>query len=427
VKGQHSSVGIGIALGWLSLALLCPPGVRAADFTYSAVAFLDTKAPGGGTLVNDFEPGAVSPQGEVAFVVDYHPPDSDSEALYLASGGQLIPIVEPGKVATDDWSFVAGGDIGSFLSPVGMNGNGDVSFGCDIQKKGETDIKTGTFLWQRKSGQVIAVELPDQAAPGGGTFGALHTHTWPDVNDPGDVAFSVDVPDASGAVAQGVFVRMADGTYRVVARPGDNAPDGSHFTRAIRPSINNAGAVVFEAITDKDDTSGIYLSENGAIKAIASTGMDAPGGGTFADVQSPRLNNKGEIVFLADAGSGWGAYSVVDGKLTAVLAHGATLRDGATVDQVKNEDGHQDGTLALSDAGDVALHVDLSGNAGHAIYLLHGSQLVLVAQAGTDLGAVGIVDDAGGNQVAVNNQGQVAFQVKLTDGRTALVLATPVQ
>ena len=34
------------------------------------------------------------------------------------------------------------------------------------------------------------------------------------------------------------------------------------------------------------------------------------------------------------------------------------------------KDGHQDGTLALSDAGDIAMHVELAGNAGHAIYLL---------------------------------------------------------
>src|SRR5438045_9195532 len=111
VKGQHSSVGL--VLAGLCLNLFCPPGVRAADFTYKAVAFLDTKAPGGGMLVRDFEPGAVSPQGEVAFVVDYTPPDSDAEALYLASGGQLIPILEPGRAAPGASSLVPGGDSGS--------------------------------------------------------------------------------------------------------------------------------------------------------------------------------------------------------------------------------------------------------------------------------------------------------------------------
>src|SRR5439155_1483236 len=133
VKGRQGVSGL--ALGVLCLGLLCAPGAWAADFTYKAVAFLDTKAPGGGMQVNGDEPG-------------------------------------------------------------------------------------------------------------GGKFGTIQGHTWTDVNDQGDVAFSVQVPDATGGMEQGVFVRMADGTYRAVARPGDTAPDGSHFARARRPNINNAGAVV---------------------------------------------------------------------------------------------------------------------------------------------------------------------------------------
>src|SRR5436309_13221941 len=82
--------GVGIAL--LPVSALWAAGAR---FSYKEVARLDTKAPGGGMLVNDFEAGRVSPQGEVAFVVDYDA--EESEGLYLASNGTLIPIVEPGK------------------------------------------------------------------------------------------------------------------------------------------------------------------------------------------------------------------------------------------------------------------------------------------------------------------------------------------
>src|SRR6266498_306645 len=144
MRERYGSVGL--ALFGLCLALMPARSAPAADLTYKAVAFLDTTAPGGGKLVNDFEPGSVSGQGEVAFVVDYQPPDSTAEGLYLASAGSLIPIVEPGKTAVDDWIFTSEGEIDAIVSPVGMNGNGDVSFGCDIQKKGETDVKTGTFL-----------------------------------------------------------------------------------------------------------------------------------------------------------------------------------------------------------------------------------------------------------------------------------------
>jgi hypothetical protein len=276
MRERYGSVGL--ALFGLCLALMPARSAPAADFTYKAVAFLDTTAPGGGKLVNDFEPGSVSGQGEVAFVVDYQPPDSTAEGLYLASEGKLIPIVEPGKTAVDDWIFTSEGEIDAIVSPVGMNGNGDVSFGCDIQKKGETDVKTGTFLWERKTGKVVAISLPDGDAPGGGKFGTIKGHTWTDVNDQGDVAFSLQVPDASGSVEQGVFVRTADGTYHSIARPGDKAPDGSLFTRARRPNINNAGAVVFEGITDKADANGIYRAADGKIEAVATPDTATPAG-----------------------------------------------------------------------------------------------------------------------------------------------------
>ncbi len=150
MKGRNGSIGL--ALLGLGLTLLPARGLMAAGFTYKELARLDTKAPGGGMLVNDFEPGRVSGQGEVAFVVDYDA--SNSEGLYLASNGALIPIEEPGKPvgpAAPDWTFVANGTIGQILSPVGMNAAGDVSFGSDAQKKGDSDIHTGNFLSRKAS------------------------------------------------------------------------------------------------------------------------------------------------------------------------------------------------------------------------------------------------------------------------------------
>jgi hypothetical protein len=423
VRGRQGVFGL--ALGGLCLGLLYAPGVRAADFTYKAVAFLDTKAPGGGMLVNDFEPGAVSAQGEVAFVVDYQPPDTTGEGLYLASGGQLIPIVEPGKTAVGDWSFASEGEIDAIISPVAINGNGDVSFGCDILKRGESDVKTGTFLWQRKTGQVIAVSLPDGDAPGGGKFGTIQGHTWTDVNDQGDVVFSVQVPDATGDMEQGVFVRLADGTYKSIARPGDASPDGGHFTRARRPNINNAGAVVFEGKTDKADTNGIYLAANGTIKAIAAAGTEVGNGATkepLQDVQNGRLDNLGEVIFLGETAAGWGLYRFANDKIETLAAPGATLRDGAKVGEVLQKDG----TISLSPGGTVAMIAQLDGG-DDAVYLLQGDQARLVAKADLELPGVGTVDEAEGEHVAVNDLGQVAFQAKLADGRTALVLASPAQ
>jgi hypothetical protein len=414
---------MGVALLGVSLGLLPARHAEGAGFSYKAVAFLDTKAPGGGKLVNDFEPGAMSDQGEVAFVVDYEPPDSDGEGLYLASQGQLIPIEEPNRPAVTGWTFVPDGPIDQIVSPVGMNANGDVSFGSDIQKAGDSEIRTGAFLWIRKTGTLVPIGLPDEQAPRGGKFGTIPGHTWTDVNDLDDVAFSVMVPDATGNEEQGVFVQKADGNLRAVARPGDKLADGATLTRARRPNINNAGTVVFEGRIDRGDATGIYMvGADNKVVAVAAPDTALPGGGKLQEVQNGRLNNKGEVAFLGRTDAGWGVYKMADGKITAVATPGADLREGAKLDTVTAKDG----SLALSDSGDVAMQVELDGNAGHAVYLFHGGQLEAVAREGMDLPGVGAVDNDASEHVALNSQGQVAFQAKLKDGRTALVVATPI-
>jgi len=307
-----------LALLGLGMAVLPARGAGAAGFTYKEVARLGMATPGGNKLVNDFEPGAASDSGDVAFVADDDVAGNggdSSEGLFLATGGTLKAIFEPGQpvgAAAPDWTFVPGGPLGEVSSPVGMNAAGDVSFGSDVQKKGDSTIVVGNFLWKRATNEIVPISIPGTDSGNGKPFGDTHGHSWTSVNDQGDVAFSADVTNDAGDTAEGVFVRLADGTLRAVARAGDPAPDGSSFASARRPKINNAGAVVFEGHVGTDGTPGIFLSQDGKISAIATTATMAPEGAKFTDLQSPRLNNKGQILFLGDAGNGWGVYSMAD-------------------------------------------------------------------------------------------------------------------
>ncbi len=423
VKGRNGSIGP--ALFGLGLTLLAAPGLWAAGYSYKEVARLDTKAPGGGMLVNDFEPGRISGQGEVAFVVDYDA--SNSEGLYLASNGALIPIVEPGKAvgtAAPDWSFIANGPIGMLLSPVGMNASGDVAFGSDAQKKGDSDVHTGNFLWIRKTGQMVVANLYGDNAPDHGMFGDTHGSTWVTVNDQDDVAFASDVSDAQGTFAQAVFVRTnSDGKVHTVARAGDKLGDGSTFVQARRPNLNNAGVVVFEGTTDKDDSVRIYQYKDGQITALAAPDTDLTGIGKLVEVKRPRLNNNGAMIFLGRTDAGWGVYSLADGKFSAVVQPGADLRDGSKLDEAVDKDGSD----AIADSGDIAMLLTRAADSTRGVYVMHAGQLVNVAHNGMDLAGVGTVDDLGDDEhVAINSAGQLAFQVPFKDGHTGLILATPI-
>jgi hypothetical protein len=393
----------------------------AAGFTYKAVAFLDTPAPGGGKLVNDFEAGAINEKGEVAFIVDYN--EGDSEGLYLATDQGLIPIVEPGKPATDGWTFEAHGPIGMIIGPVSMNASGDIAFGADI-KKGNT-TSSANFVWHRSTQSLTAVNLPGDPAPGGGNFGDVPGQAWTSLNDRGDVLFEALVPNASGDQELGLFLRTADGKTSAIVRPGDKSPEGGVFSlpKRARGTLNVSGQIAFRANVDMGGTTwtGVYLYQDGKITPVATPAINAPGAGKFQEARDPHINNKGQIAFLGDTGSGFGVYLYDNGQIKALGTPAMDLPGGGKLEGA----GGSECALALNQAGAVA--VVLMSDNGAGVYVFHDGKVDVVARDGMDLPGVGMLDTVPGDKcAAISNLGHVAFQAELKDGKVALVLATPV-
>jgi hypothetical protein len=73
LKHWRSAAVIGIALLLAAgLSGITPRGAQAEPlgYTFTPVAFLGDPAPGGGTFVNDFEPGGLNSHGDIAFGAD---------------------------------------------------------------------------------------------------------------------------------------------------------------------------------------------------------------------------------------------------------------------------------------------------------------------------------------------------------------------
>src|SRR6266496_1140741 len=150
-----------------------------------------------------------------------------------------------------------------------------------------------------------AVVSAGQAAPGGGVFEHFSVESQPVVAPPnarGDVAFFASL--LRGAGSEGLFLATARGIVKVAVE-GDRAPGGgalSGFGRHPIPSVNLAGNVVFAAAVSKGMTvEGIFLSSRGRLRALAVAGEPAPGipSGTFANLDFPALNDRGDVAFLA--------------------------------------------------------------------------------------------------------------------------------
>jgi len=202
-----------------------------------------------------------------------------------------------------------------------------------------------------------------QAVPGGGTFEHFSVESQPVVAPPnarGDVAFFASL--LRGAGSEGFFLATARGIVKVAAE-GDRAPGGgalSGFGRHPIPSVNGAGSVAFAAAVSKGRTvEGIFVYSRGTLRAIAIAGDPAPGilSGTFANLDFPALNDRGDVAFLA---------TVRRGREAVEAIH---LRTGSRVRKVVSQEDPAPaggtfaafGAPALNNAGVVAFAAVVEG------------------------------------------------------------------
>jgi hypothetical protein len=384
-------------------------------YQYRALAFLGTKAAGGGALRGAFKPGAIGGQSQVAYVAGVG--SRGAEGLFLDTLGTVTPVARPGGEAGDGWLFAEQpGVIGGIASPVAMNAAGDLVFAADLTRA--TEQGSGVFRWDWQTGELTALSLPGQAAPNGAVFG--NTRSPAGINDQGDVAFAAELTAAGGG-AEGLFL-FSDGQIKSIVQPGDSEPGGGKFALATRPSLNAPGQVAFrgDVIREGRRSTGIFLADSAGLRVIADQGQAAPEGGTFLEAREPHLNDHRELAFLGNTGE-WAVYLANAVRVTRLAGAGTILPGGARVRTVITTNG----SLALNQAGAVAMLLKLEQPEAAGIFVWQEGTLWPVVLPGTLVAGVGPIDDVG-TTVALNDQGQIAFEAELADGEVALVLATPV-
>jgi len=250
-----------------------------------------------------------------------------------------------------------------------------------------------------------------QAAPGGGTFERFSVESQPVIAPPnarGDVAFFASL--LRGAGAEGLFLTGARGIVKVAAE-GDQAPGGgslSGFGRHPIPSVNAEGNVVFAAAVSKGRTvEGIFESSRGTLRAVTVAGQPAPGipSGTFASLDFPALNDRGDVAFLA---------TVRRGRETVEAIH---LRSGGRVRKIVSQEDPAPaggtfaafGAPALNNRGAVAFAAVVEGRGvpGGVFTVIDGRVRMLAgAGDGTPLGGIFTKFS---ERVTIDDTGSVAF------------------
>src|SRR5437867_3789234 len=244
-----------------------------------------------------------------------------------------------------------------------INGKGQVAFFATIVRGRSSE---GLFV---SSGERICKLAADgDAAPGGGVFSGFGRHPVPALNEGGELAFAAAI--AGARAVEGIFVASPRGT-RAIALAGGAAPEipSGTFANVDTPALNDRGDVAFLATVrrGRESLEAIYLHSGGKSRKIVAQGDPAPAGGTFAGFGPPSLNGKGSIVFGAvveGRAVPGGLFASKGGAIRMLVGAGAETPDGGIFAKFSER-------VALNDAGAVAFNAILKGAPiGGAIYVI---------------------------------------------------------
>src|SRR5437667_642780 len=222
-----------------------------AGYDFRLVATLGDPVPGGRTLINDFEPGAINNRGDIFTGADTGVgAEFQGEGVFLfTKGGQLSVLGLAGSPAPGGGTFSF-----AFPGPVSLNDSGGAAFAFLLGPfTPPFGVNSGLFRYSQNTHNVTAVVLPGVTpVPGGGVFAGAYF--GPNITSAGDIAFPAIIPTQAGIhvpgedyVGLGLGVFKADRVDQIskLVTPGDAAPGGGTFDFAAGPWSNDLGEVAF--------------------------------------------------------------------------------------------------------------------------------------------------------------------------------------
>jgi hypothetical protein len=462
-------LGAAGALAWWSALRAGGPG----GYRFDLLNTIGNPIPGdpGVFFANDFEPGAINNNGDIAHGADVSI-DTGGEGIFFVQKGKTREIARSGLPAPGGGFFGPQG----FFGPITMNNKGDLAFGFALAPTGAPNgFNSGVYRYSVNDGTLSAVVVPfvTPLPGGGGTFQG--TSFYAALDDSGDLAFpgmfktdaGVHVPgDVYPGLGIGIFQANGKGHIASVVVPGDPAPDGGFFDYADSPRLNSGGDMVFVAHVAGEDAAvpgfpsqaelisaltSVYVRDfaKGTLRRIVhANDTPAPGGGVFRQAFHTVINSRGDIAFAGDVtpapggNDKIGAFLYTNGQIIALARPGYPMPGGGHLARSSLVGGN----YGINNSGDVVfsgvLDTDADGDGlpDTGIWLWSHGQLSLVARSGTVLPGIGTVSQMLARSFIVipppinfssvcgtiiNDRGVIVFQPSLTDSRTVLIQATP--
>jgi hypothetical protein len=417
--------------------------------------------------VGEPAPGMADGVTILSFDINYHRPNAVGQVVFESTldGPGIDSTGDDNTNAFANWIFspstgltkiaqfrdpAAGvpGAIYRTFSRTTVNDLGHVAFSGDLVGAG-VSFGNATAFWYGPPGDLQLLARQGDPIPGqpGVRYGPLSGFDYPVLSPGGKVAFSARVtgqglsPAGDGAVVVGT-----PGNLQVAFLPGFDAPgtqtkfrDTSGFTTV---DVNDTGEVSFAA-NFEDGTRGLYVGKPGSLQLIARTGEPAPGmpGQTMDFFFGADLNGRGEVAFNADV-------QPTDDHVPAVYLH----KPGRPLELIAagglHAPGTEDGVVfgnwmsdpVLNRDGQVAFFASLTGpgSRGEEDYGIfatgHSGDLRLIGRVGDSfelapgdtrtIAALSYAGIFGGHILTFNEDSDLSFLIKFTDGSQGLFTAT---
>jgi hypothetical protein len=425
--------------------------------------------------INDFEPGGLNNQGDIAYGDDLG--NANDPSIFIGEGvflrnhqGQETVLGSSTAPAPGGGTFSSSG----FEGPVTLNAQGDAAVDFLLSPTGSPfGVNSGAYRYMHNTGTITPVVLPfTTPAPGGGTFQGVEF--GPSLDNRGDLYFvgiiptthGVAVPDNPG-LGLGIFKADLAGHITSVVSPGDPAPGGGTFdnageTYATSAWVNGGGDIVFAGHVAGQDAllpgfgqpdffatiGSLYIKSGstGQITSIAHAGDPAPGGGVFRQALFGGINDRDDVVFTGDLTpapnvyQSLGVFLYSGGSIIPIARPGDSMPGGGHLFSASGINGE----THLNNRDDVVFNATLdtftNGVADTGMYQWSHGQLSLIARTGTVIPGVGTVASVTNPSAIVvgpptgvfptsgavnNDRGQVLFAVTLTNGTGVMLLAFP--
>ncbi len=400
----------------------------------------------GGRFGTNFGLAALNSRGQIAFASSVTDDSGRQKMEILRGNGGPLELIS----SEMDWSLA------------GINSEGDVTFVL----LEDSSIWPYHYVVYRCSSALSCTQIAatgDSPGDRGLVFRGLSAY---DINVAGDVLFSafladdLENPPDYERIQEALYVGSGLGSPHLIARTGQEAPDGSVIHRIATVSSLATSSMVAFLIYDSrliGHTTAVLRKSGDALTQIAVHGQAAPdGNGIFESFRGPRINGVGQVAFWAqlaetrgETDDSRGIYSGMGHELIQIVRAGQSTPEGIgrfsldmewdldcdpspcePYDEPAGNDpiSRNNYPLALAIGGQVAFFSKLSGG-GEGIYIGDGTDLVKVVRTGDELDGREVsrlffsFSDTNSRQ-AFNAHCQVAFIAEFTDGTQGVYLYT---